>query len=887
MSNLNIIIKNATKEQKGDAKFGLLLLDKEGSYNISIQEIEDFLKKKPKIPTSFTSKVSDEKYQKLSDESRKDYNVAVAKHNKSIDKYNADSKKFSEDKAALLDKYKDLNWCYQLVGNGVNSKKISHNESFTKGIADILDYGSKSMSFSKLLEGGGMVWLEAFDTANPATGKSPRGLFIQATGTPQVLRSEWTDYKYNIIKEKAAFGSEVLLHVYTKGLYGQELEIELIDQDIFDPNDKLVANKMALVREVNVFKIQTNEFYKEGVDGILLKTDQKKDNAVVEQDQYIQKIEMKVLIDASWEKTAGESLKIFVAAKSIKTQEYFKGFERVYLEVGSNAKKFDIPNASVTNTPLVVGQVETNVAAFSPCRYQSIFLDSTNFKKAINVYSKDQQNAYSNEPIEIVSKQKNNNVQLVLDKLDTRECSNIKTAKDHNDSKNKFQTSDNIINPIFTSDKVFFDAIPPLLTEINFHDKFGIDPKKYFIKTETCAHSKNVELHVYPELGFEFSVRVGSGDPLFVRQSKAMTNRKYLHQADFFGKKAADKIKLKRKQDYEAEKSAKLLKFDEYELGFEYTIDSIDEPVENITLNGDTPIVKIFDRFMWMINNIRELSGDKAYDEAEKDHEEAKKSGGKPKNKYFNKVNKLGKKINKKIPIRIEVSQPKLAGTVKWAYAQSETEPERVGMLYTFNLKADPLIEVKGTLDLLFIAQFIPYVGAGIKGMTRFADGIGMMDDVVNFFLPEEEEIVIDLDYRLDMQVSGSLEFAAEAVKYHSIDGLQAGDFDIICKIEIGVVANIEFKFKFGKTEGTTAAGAKVAAKWTISKKKKGGSDKFDPWEIHFDGIYLEVYAKAEVTRKTDFPEEDTPTKPEPIEPPKRFCLQPSFTHEFQLYNPE
>jgi hypothetical protein len=436
MSNLNIIIKNATKEQKGDPTSGLLLLDKEGSFSVSIQEIDDFLKKEPKIPTSFTSQVTIEKYQKSSAESRKDYDVAVAKHNKSVDKYEADKKKYKADKKALSEKYKDLNWGWQLVGNKVDPKAMTHNDSFNKGIAGILYNGYTTLKFPKLLEGGGMAWLEVFDAKNPATGSPPRGVFVQAKGTPKVLRTEWTDHVYNIIKVKAAFQSEVLLHVYTQGLYGQELKIELIDQDIFDPNDELLANSTALIREVNVFKLHPNELYKEGISNTLVKSDQSQKDNIIESDQYIQKIEMKVLIDSNWAKTQRDSLKIFVAVKSSKTDVYFEGFERVYLEVGGNGKKFDIPNVDVTNKPLVVGQVETDAANFHPCRFDKATAkyDKGEEKFEIQIYPLLDNNKPKKLTFPIVAgvKQSVQDFFIELEGVKTAECKNKDNKeKDH------------------------------------------------------------------------------------------------------------------------------------------------------------------------------------------------------------------------------------------------------------------------------------------------------------------------------------------------------------------------------------------------------------------------------------------------------------------------
>ncbi len=355
---LNIVVK-PTKDQVFNAGLGVLELKKRESFSYTIQAFVDLEKTKPR---------EDKKWN-----STKDH-----------EKYNADLKKYEDAKKALIEKYQYLQWVWQLVGNGVDPKLTSHNESFPKGLTKMGADGFATITFSKLLEGGGMVWLEAFDAGSthpknpraplPVTGKSPRGIFIKASGTPKVLRTAWTDHKYIPIKGQASFGSEVLLNIYTQGLYGEELEIELIDKDFwfFDSNDTLVSKKTALIREVNVYKIDANEYYKEGVSDSLTKAEQKKNDNIVEKAEYIQKIEMAVSISSSWMGVGGTNLKIYPVIKSVKTGKYFENFERVFIEVATNGKKFDIPGVEVSNNPLMVGQVETNVAAFKPCRYDKI-----------------------------------------------------------------------------------------------------------------------------------------------------------------------------------------------------------------------------------------------------------------------------------------------------------------------------------------------------------------------------------------------------------------------------------------------------------------------------------------------------------------------------------
>lgn len=65
-----------------------------------------------------------------------------------------------------------------------------------------------------------------------------------------------------------------------------------------------------------------------------------------------------------------------------------------------------------------------------------------------------------------------------------------------------------------------------------------------------------------------------------------------------------------------------------------------------------------------------------------------------------------------------------------------------------------------------------------------------------------------------------------------------------------------------------TKAQAKVASKWTFSKKSE------EAWEVHFDGVYLEVNIKMEKGSQGQ------------EEKPREFCVYPAFKYETQIYNP-
>lgn len=341
--------------------------------------------------------------------------------------YNANMQEWEKANKAIQafeEKYNDVNWCWQLVGSKLDYNNLSHNKSFTKGIYQIKNTGKQSIQFPELLEGGGMAWLEAFHEKEGAVGNTPYGIYVQAYGTPKIIRTEWTDFNYEPIKGSVGFMSKVILHIYTRAMYGQEVDIQLIDRDLFDPNDVLNAFESETFRgEVNIFKIKKNEIGKKGVSDLLTKSNETNTDTIVEKEQYVQKIELEVLIDADWEKLAGSNLQIFCTIKSKQTGTFFEGFERNYLNVDANSLILTAEK-EVSNKPVVVGQVETNVVNFSHCRYDKIELKKQGKTESVVLFDsvKDTQRELKTIPVEIIAGKKET---YLLDfDFETTECEN-------------------------------------------------------------------------------------------------------------------------------------------------------------------------------------------------------------------------------------------------------------------------------------------------------------------------------------------------------------------------------------------------------------------------------------------------------------------------------
>jgi hypothetical protein len=215
MDGLHIkITENLKPGQKSnfDKGSGVLTMPQAGTFTVSIREYED------------ENKAISDKLDAL------DSGLASAQNAKAKSKLNAQL-------AALKAKYAGVRWIYQAVGKDFSLTKDDFNKSFGSGIT------LTNVEFSELWQGGGMVYIEPYfydpvtDPQNPKGpkiqmqpyGKPPYGCFVKGKGESDVITGEWKDKQGNLITGEVAFGSTVYLHIYTKALYGQLLDVKLQD----------------------------------------------------------------------------------------------------------------------------------------------------------------------------------------------------------------------------------------------------------------------------------------------------------------------------------------------------------------------------------------------------------------------------------------------------------------------------------------------------------------------------------------------------------------------------------------------------------------------------------------------------------------------------------
>jgi Uncharacterized alpha/beta hydrolase domain (DUF2235) len=349
--NFRVIPTNLGAGQKFDPATNTLTLSKAGTFNVTIKEYMDELLA---LDQKYRTKSSNNAFQDVRNKSLKPGSTEYIEYQKKkaiADKQEAEIK---DKRDQLYDKYKNINWYWQLIGNGITpNTNLEPNEGLGKGLErfKLSANGLKlyrEINFSKLLEGGGYAWLEVGTKEDKATGKPPQGFFVRATGVAKIIRTEWTDYDLKPITQTVGLGSKVLLNIYTEGLYGQELDIELKNYK-FIKNGSLTTR---LIAEVNTYKLHANEAGKTGIDGNLINVT--KPEAVSE--PRIQKAIIEITVNPMWMK--GDELEIFPVIINEQTRDEYSIETLSYLKVNHNSPVQKDP-ADSGNKPLTIGQVDT------------------------------------------------------------------------------------------------------------------------------------------------------------------------------------------------------------------------------------------------------------------------------------------------------------------------------------------------------------------------------------------------------------------------------------------------------------------------------------------------------------------------------------------------
>lgn len=641
-----------------------------------------------------------------------------------------------------------------------------------------------TVNFPEVLEGGGIAYLEAFHENRASIGKAPFGMLVQAIGTPDILRVEWTDFNYHSLKgKKVKFGSCVLLHIYTKALYGQEVAIYLWDRDLFSPNDSLKIGKDSkFTREVNIHKVLPFEAGKEGVSDKLLRADQPQNDNKAEKESFVQKIIVQVSVDYFWRAYAGDHLKIYPSIQSKKTDAFFENFTREFLEVADDGMMCTSPQP-VSSNPAMIGEVETNINAYHPCQYKMI--DYINDKgETINIY-KEESGVSQNAKIEIgiiAGSDPKKFSFKVDDAAETKDCSFDGKPNDHERGifvydKNKLPSnfvignhtqksiegtakfdydSNNIFNYIWPTKPVAGDFPHLNLTSV------------------TCRHRHHVRLTIYPDVVWSLAFTFALKNPLAFTHSN-LTGGKIFEEAQSKARKSGyDRYRLSQGGQVPDEFSLSLkAKWDKKE--------STGPAVYGIEKEYALKYSKKISDFMGVLLRIKQLA------------EKVKNTAG-----------GQARSITPGLPFSFEVLSPKLGTAVEW---KNELINNKISTAGLIKLTADPLIGAEFIIDMLALATKMHPIVNIIK--TSLDIGLEFLGGYI----------------KLDLKFYGQLNITIETLQINTLTGISAGSKPLMITGKMGVMLIFQLKVQ-GKVE---AFGVTVELSFNAEAKV----------DAYFGGIFL------------------------------------------------
>ena len=847
--HLKVLETESVKVVKDEYNFVDMDEDLKGN-NYFLVSIEEYAKENKKI---------EDNYKKSKDAATQEYNRTYnSNKEKALEIWDINLKRITKRREKeikkLSDKYKEVQWIWQLSPKNPLGDNMTANRTISKGFSS--DW--RQFDFPTFLVGGGFVYLEAFFPNDEPKKRTPYGIFVRCLGKAAIIRTEWTDLRDNPINGAVKPGSIVRLHIYTLGLYGQDIDVVLSHNEfIYKPC------------EVNVYNVNHNEDGKPGVSGFL--------NSGDKSETYLQKATLDICI-LKEEFGNNTDLTVDKVYSNNRKNEVLKikRFENKILEIRENGHLYERPQGV---KPVVKNEVFTNIAMFHPCGYDRIeaFIDD----KKITLF--DINTPEQKSSLEIVNDSENELQQLNIKTIDlkTDDCRFENTEKNHQKGIITLAkgNSENItITKDGNEEKIVLHISNIKREKTHIIEIFNDFPsEKYAVIFNSCRINHQVNIEVFEDIYFLAGFQLGTENPWYKKGTKEYIKKRYLNEKGFLTKE-----RKRNNEDEQKEISHGHLKYDEFEYFMEYGYG--DTMQGKLSFPEDSLIQKLTDSIMWGINTLNRLCFDKEADEAIEEHKEKRPEQVKERKKKRKNYLAGKNKLLSKIPFKVEIEQPTFAGAVKWKPSPSQRFPTKVGTLYEIQFKADPLISVKGSLDLLFVASKIPYIGTVVTGITKAADAIGSIDDfwneIVDFFGGgDEHKIQIDVDYYLELFVEGSFNIEAPLLTYHTLDGFDIGK-DFTCKgnIEIGIECGGNMVAEYGKVKSfEIGIEGKAFATWELSWDANTNRLKCE-----YGGLYAVVSTKVVVDEKRN-KNNNRVKDNEPNPEEKKYLIHEGFSYEFKL----
>lgn len=394
------------------------------------------------------------------------------------------------------------------------------------------------------------------------------------------------------------------------------------------------------------------------------------------------------------------------------------------------------------------------------------------------------------------------------------------------------------------------------------------------LQVATCRHSHTLELNMIPDIIWSFHVGFGRAYPEYTKLKKPLYN---------------PKKSIRSQQQAAADARDGLLQGLEFEVGLtaEYNNGQVVD-MKNSFIKQVEDASQIMRTVMGWFNldkffEFKDKNAQKEFNERVVSDKKAIEHIGRKKNSSKFRPLKLP------IPIFMSVDTPMLYVGGTWQYdVNRSNELSRKGTIY---LEANPLIKVKGGVDLIACSQYIPVVGqiitAIIKGKEALESGVNILSN---------GKVEVNADIWFNIVLEGAINIKGElAISDDDKTIALKGDISLMLGVELGIKCSVEVKtitIKSNSQKTTTIRGevgieGKVETGFTISPSFGFSSSKgvVIEIEVKFEGVILDVSgtAKIEKTKKNKKQVNTKKGKNQIEKEQDGFSLGTEFGNSFQL----
>lgn len=351
---------------------------------------------------------------------------------------------------------KETVWIWNLVENKLSFMDSDYNRFIGKG------YSGGNFRLPTVYSGNGIAWLEPFiyGVSSP-TGNPKNGLFVSGKSMPKVVGYEWREYSSSndgaIIKGDIKYGETIQLHIYTEGLYGDEILIDLYDvqfkdedlplfekdngvyQNVPRPKEEINKKNAPISHKTLTREVKVHDDLQDRVVGcelyILNITDENNKKTTR---KLVQKCIVDVYVDPVWAFFVNkETNNAQGTDNSVEMKAYiFTAVNNQYLRINNSDNQPLVRVLGRTyektalepegNKVLVAGTIETSIANFLPCRFSRAVGKYTRGEETVEIEIYNVQNNLNLTklvfPLAAGIKESRKDFTVELEGLQTKEC---------------------------------------------------------------------------------------------------------------------------------------------------------------------------------------------------------------------------------------------------------------------------------------------------------------------------------------------------------------------------------------------------------------------------------------------------------------------------------